>query len=129
MGIISEDISHIALRIWLRAYELSEKRMAVPSACANSENGSLMYSWDTELHHLEIDIIPGVNVELFFMELKTRKFWSRDVCMKRMLAAEPEDKRGADILFTPNLLECLPLFHVDKGTNRRPEPGAVDGKV
>lgn len=117
--IVSPAVSGIAREIWLNAHRISKKKMAVPSACANTENGSLMYCWDTESHHLEIDITPETSIELFFLDLQTRTQWS--------------DASTGDVgrLFTPTLLECLPLFHVDKGTNRRPEPteGSADGET
>lgn len=115
--IVSPAVSGIAREIWLNAHRISKQRMAVPSACANAENGSLMYCWDTEQHHLEIDITPGAGIELFFLDLKTQTQWS--------------DASSGDVarLFTPTLLEHLPLFHVDRGTNRRPPPTKGDANV
>ncbi len=73
--LISQETFTQALSAWKHLCEIY--LMPVPSACTGPD-GRLLFCWDKENHHLELEFIPNQAAEFFYRDRNSEEMWSED---------------------------------------------------
>ena len=89
--LISRDTAMLAVKAWKLIWEASQRRMPIPAACTGAD-GQMLYAWDREQHHLELEIIPNQAAEFFYRDRETRELWGEDYVIGDPLPAEAVEK-------------------------------------
>lgn len=76
--LISEATAASSLAAWKALWSASGKRLSVPDACPGPD-GQLLYTWDREEHHLELEIFPSGRGEFFYRNRKSGELWDWDL--------------------------------------------------
>lgn len=75
---------------WIAWNYLSDamlNRLSVPDACPGV-NGQLLYTWDRDEHHLEIEIFPRASAEFFYRNRISGQLWEDDYEINASLPEE-----------------------------------------
>lgn len=76
-ALISRDTAKKAILAWVRIWVASNFELPHPAACTGPD-GRVLYAWDEEKHHLELDIYPDGPAEFFYRNRETRELWEED---------------------------------------------------
>ena len=63
--------------LWLALRIAAGPRLPIPSA-GTGPGGVMFYSWDKGDHHLEVEIFPNRDTELFYRNRRTGELWGED---------------------------------------------------
>jgi hypothetical protein len=74
---ITPETAVLASKAWNQICIASGGKMPVPAACTGSD-GQMLYSWDRDRHHLELEIIPGNPAEFFYRDRHTKELWGEN---------------------------------------------------
>lgn len=74
---ISPQTASEARQIWYDLWAASGFALPVPAACTGPD-ARLMYAWDRDEHHFEIELIPGEPTELFYRNRQTGELWGEE---------------------------------------------------
>lgn len=95
-GMISQQTMSRALEAWELLCAAAED-LSAPDA-APGPDGQVLYTWDRDRYHLELEIFPEGPAEFFYRDRHTGSLWECDFDLS---AAVPEEA-----------LERLNLFHL-----------------
>ncbi len=84
--LISESTAALSLKAWSEIWSVSGRRLPVPDACPGPE-GQLLYTWDREEHHLELEIFPDGRGELFYRNRKSGELWDLEYMVEDFIPA------------------------------------------
>lgn len=90
-GAITEATATAALRVWSVLNATLSGRLIVPNAGATPD-GHLLFSWDRDHHHLEVEVSPDGVGEFFYLNYETDATWEYDYILGRHLPSEVADK-------------------------------------
>ena len=76
-GLISEVIADRARTVWQRLDLATAHRVPAPDV-GPGPNGEVLFVWDTEEHHFEIELSPRETTYLFYRNRKTGSVWGDD---------------------------------------------------
>lgn len=76
--LISREIHDEADAAFNLLKRLYEGTLQIPATCTGPD-GRLMYSWDKDEHHLEVEFIPNELTELFYRNRKTEEIWEGEL--------------------------------------------------
>jgi hypothetical protein len=65
-GLISQETREQAIKVLNRLSEILSGSLSIPDACPGP-NGHLLYTWDKNAHHLEVEFVPERRATLFYM--------------------------------------------------------------
>lgn len=68
----------VAWRMWRQLRRAAKDKVRVPNASASGE-GQVLYTWNEEEHHLELEIFPDGKAEFFYRNRRTGKLWGHDL--------------------------------------------------
>lgn len=71
-GLIDDEVLVKAFKSWYQIGHLSNWIMPVPLGCTGPD-GSLMYCWNKDEHHLELEFFPGKSSEWFYRNRATEQ--------------------------------------------------------
>lgn len=77
-GVISPATAQRARKVWYSLLNRSGHLLPIPAASAGPD-GQVFYSWDKGRHHLEVEILPGEEIEYFYRDRETGEYWGDDV--------------------------------------------------
>ena len=75
--LISAETARLACEAWCQVSEATGASLPVPAACAGPD-GQLLYSWDRDEHHLELEISPSGPAEFFYRDRRIHEFWGAE---------------------------------------------------
>jgi len=93
--LIDPKMVHRALIVWLRLRQAAGSRLPVPDASPGPD-GSLLYTWDQDGHHLELELFPDAPAEFFYTDRASGAVWEQDWVIGAPL---PEETTGKLRLF------------------------------
>lgn len=67
----------IALKAWRDLTNITNKRLAVPDAGVGPD-GEILYSWNKEGHHFELEVLPNGLGEFFYLNHQTNEMWEAE---------------------------------------------------
>lgn len=76
-GELTKETGELARKAWDEVHQRTKGRMSVPDACPGL-NGQLLYTWDSGVHHLEIEIFPDGVIELFYRNRASGELWEEE---------------------------------------------------
>lgn len=82
-GCISWETKQMGMAIMLLPIIQDKGRLAVPAA-ATGQDGTLLYCWDKDDHHLEFEC---KNSDFFYVNRKTNEMWTEEKCLKEPISA------------------------------------------
>ncbi len=77
MGLINQHVASLALASWLDLWAISGRTMPVPDACPGPD-GQILFTWDENDHHLELEIFPESASEFFYRNRSTDELWGEE---------------------------------------------------
>lgn len=91
------DIDHYtavrAGRAWRELRAATSARLPVPDACPGPD-GELLFTWDLDEHHLEVEIYPSGQAEAFYRNRASGELWERRYDIDLPVPLELRDKLG-----------------------------------
>jgi hypothetical protein len=75
--LITRSTASIAVRAWLDVSDATGNALPVPAACTGPD-GQMMYTWDKERHHLELEITADGAGEFFYRNRETSELWGEE---------------------------------------------------
>jgi hypothetical protein len=66
-----------AWNAWIIVWEATGFALPIPAACTGPD-GQILYSWDNDQHHFELEIIPEQPAEFFYKNRGTGELWGED---------------------------------------------------
>ncbi len=97
-GEIAPETAEAAWKMWkdckCKLLEKTGKTLPVPDA-APGPNGELLYTWNKEEHHFELEFIAGAPMEFFYRNRNTGKFWGIEYSQGEDLPEEAIEKWSA----------------------------------
>lgn len=94
--LIGPETNRRARSAWIQVWADTSRQMPVPDACPGPD-GELLYTWDRDAHHLELEIPPEGPVEFFYRNRLTEELWEMDY---RIDSPLPQGAREKLALFT-----------------------------
>jgi len=88
---ITPETALLASKAWNLICIASGGKMPIPAACTGPD-GQMLYSWDRDRHHLELEIIPGNPAEFFYRDRLTRELWGEDYNIGDPIPVEAMEK-------------------------------------
>ena len=88
---ITPETAALARKAWYAVWESTENALPIPAACTGPD-GQMLYTWDRDRHHLELEIIPGQAAEFFYRDRTTGTLWGEDYVVGSELSAEAIQK-------------------------------------
>ena len=79
-----------AAQLWLILWE-QNMNLPLPSACTGPD-GQIMYSWDKNEHHFEVEILPNKPMEFFYKNRLTGELWGEVYILSEPLSNEVLEK-------------------------------------
>jgi hypothetical protein len=95
-GIVDQELvtPRLARRAWQAWTALSDSvgnALLVPDACPGP-NGELLYTWDREGHHLELEIFPDAPAEFFYENDNSGEVWEAAYVIGEPIPPEALDR-------------------------------------
>jgi hypothetical protein len=90
-GEISEETARLAWKGWTQLWLALPYALPVPDACPGPD-GQLLYTWDQDEHHFELEIFPNGSGEFFYRNRTTGKLWGVDYVIGEQVPQEAIDK-------------------------------------
>src|SRR2546425_555455 len=89
--LVTPRLARLAWEAWSALSNSMGNALLVPDACPGP-NGELLYTWDRDGHHLELEILPDVPAELFYENDATGAVWESLFSMGEPVPAEVLEK-------------------------------------
>lgn len=87
-ALVSVTVAEQAKHVWLKCMEMFGSLLVLPAAGATPD-GQIIYSWDSEEHHLEAEIFGGTHaVEWFYRNRESGEFWEQEIGERESLSGE-----------------------------------------
>ncbi len=77
------DTSHIA-QLAISLWQQIEHAVKSYPVVSLSPAGQVLFAWDRDEHHLEIEVFPDGHIEAFYYNLQTAETWDHDVVLDRI---------------------------------------------
>ena len=90
-GSLTSHTANLAWAIWNHLSEITLNCLAVPDACPGSQ-GQILYTWDKDEHHLELEVFPNSPAEFFYRNRIFGQLWEADYQADAPLSEEVSDK-------------------------------------
>ena len=74
---VSPELARLAWDAWNILSAATGNALPVPDACPGSD-GELLYTWDRDEHHFELEIFPDAPAEFFYHNRHTGELWEAD---------------------------------------------------
>jgi len=78
LGEISPHTAQFALSAWIKLSAELRGLLQVPDAATGSE-GEVLYSWDRNEHHLELEIFANDKAEFFYLNRVSNETWEDEL--------------------------------------------------
>ncbi len=85
-GDLTMSTAILAARAWAGVWAKTKRRIPIPDACPGP-NGQLLYCWDTSEHHLELEVFPSGDVEMFYRNRTSGELWEYEYVVGEPLPA------------------------------------------
>lgn len=72
--LVTPRVARLAWQAWTALSNSLSNALLVPDACPGP-NGELLYTWDREGHHLELEIFPDAPAEFFYENDGSGEVW------------------------------------------------------
>lgn len=77
----SENVEHytatMAWRMWRDLSEVMENKLPVPDVAAGADK-QILFSWDNDEHHFELEIFSAGIGEFFYLNYQTDRTWEEE---------------------------------------------------
>jgi hypothetical protein len=94
--LITPEMALLTWDAWNKLSVATENTLPVPDACPGPD-GELLYTWDHEEHHLELEIFPDQPAEFFYRSRRSSELWECEYVIGESL---PNDTLARLQLFT-----------------------------
>lgn len=84
---VTPQLARLAWDAWNSLSAATGNSLPVPDACPGSE-GELLYTWDRDEHHLELEIFPAAPAEFFYRNRQTGDLWECEHVIGQPLPSE-----------------------------------------
>jgi hypothetical protein len=81
----------LAMRVWRTLSALSSNELPVPDAGVGP-NGQLLYTWNKDEHHFELEIFPDRHGEFFYLNRRTDEMWDCEYNIGDSVPDEAKEK-------------------------------------
>jgi hypothetical protein len=89
--LITPRMARLALRAWALFWAGTHYRLPTPDACPGP-SGDILYTWDRESHHFELEVFPEGPAELFYANRATGELWGCDYIPGQPISEEVRSK-------------------------------------
>jgi hypothetical protein len=89
--LVPPRLARLAWEAWSTLSNSVGNALLVPDACPGPD-GQLLYTWDRDEHHLELEIFPDTPAEFFYENDATGHVWETQFDIGAPVSAEVLDK-------------------------------------
>src|SRR5438093_1546188 len=72
--LVTPQLARLAWQAWSSLSDCMSNALLVPDACPGP-SGELLYTWDRDGHHLELEIFPDTPAEFFYENDSSGEVW------------------------------------------------------
>ncbi len=76
----TSGVAQVAILLWQR---IEHTVKIYPVASVGTE-GQILFAWDRDEHHFEIEVFPDEHIEAFYYNLQTGEAWDEDIALERL---------------------------------------------
>ena len=89
--LVTSRLTRMAWEAWAALSNIMNNALLVPDACPGP-NGELLYTWDRDGHHLELEIFLEAAAEFFYENDASGEVWESVFVIGEPVSAEVQDK-------------------------------------
>ncbi len=92
-GELSQNSASLAWLSWNQLRKATFNSLPVPDACPGPD-GQLLFTWDKDEHHFELEIFPGGEGEFFYRNRVSGELWEAEYMVGQAIPSKVTDKLG-----------------------------------
>jgi hypothetical protein len=89
--LITPRLARLAWDAWTTLSNSLGNALSVPDACPGSD-GELLYTWDRDEHHFELEVFPDAPAEFFYRNRTSGELWGCEYTLGEPVPCEALDR-------------------------------------